>query len=186
MVRHFTGQPVPVESRDRILASAVRGPSAGFSQGWSFLVLEGPERTGRYWRAAGADPDHPTQWLAGLLPAPLLVLPMSSRQVYLDRYAEPDKGWTDRDEGRWLIPYWHVDAGMSALLMLMTAVDEGLGACFFGVPRHELEPVRAEFGIPDEWVPVGALAIGHPDPAGTSRPSRARKPTAEAMHFGHW
>ena len=32
------------------------------------------------------------------------------------------------------MPYWDVDAGMAALLMLLTAVDEGLGACFFGVP----------------------------------------------------
>ena len=186
MVRHFTDQPVAFEVRDRVLAAAVRGPSAGFSQGWAFLVLEGHEQTARYWRAAGADLDHPTDWLTGLLPAPLLVLPMSSKRVYLDRYAEPDKGWTDRDEARWLVPYWHVDAGMSALLMLMTAVDEGLGACFFGVPPHELDPVRAEFGIPDEWVPVGAVAIGHPDPTRTSRPSRPRKPTAQAMHFGDW
>jgi nitroreductase len=186
MVRHFTGAPVAAGSRDRILASAVRGPSAGFSQGWAFLVLEGPEQTGRYWRAAGADPDRPTDWLAGLLPAPLLVLPLSSQQVYLDRYAEPDKGWTDRDPGRWLVPYWHVDAGMSALLMLMTAVDEGLGACFFGVPPGELGPVRAEFGIPAEWVPVGALTIGHPDPNRASRPSRPHQPTADAMHFGDW
>src|SRR4051812_25833273 len=151
MVRHFTDAPVADDARDRILASAVRGPSAGFSQGWAFLVLEGPSQTGRYWTAAGADLDHPTDWLAGLLPAPLLVIPMSSKRVYLERYAAPDKGWSDRDEERWLVPYWHVDAGMSALLMLMTAVDEGLGACFFGVPRHELDPVRAEFGIPEEW-----------------------------------
>jgi nitroreductase len=186
MVRHFTDELVSDEARDRILASAVRGPSAGFSQGWAFLVLEGMEQTARYWTAAGGDLEHPTEWLAGMLPAPLLVLPLSSKRVYLDRYASPDKGWSDRDEERWLVPYWHVDAGMAALLMLMTAVDEGLGACFFGVPRHELDPVRAEFGIPEEWVPVGALAIGHADPTRTSRPSRPRKPTAEALHFGDW
>ena len=39
MVRTFTGEPIPKESLERILGNAVRGPSAGFSQGQSFLVL---------------------------------------------------------------------------------------------------------------------------------------------------
>ena len=76
--------------------------------------------------------------------APLLIVPLSDKSAYLDRYAEPDKGWTDRDESRWPVPYWDVDAGMAALLMLLTAVDEGLGACFFGIPpeRHRRLPGR--------------------------------------------
>jgi hypothetical protein len=37
-------------------------------------------------------------------------------------------------ESHWPVPYWDIDAGMAALLMLLTAVD-GLGACFFGVNR---------------------------------------------------
>ena len=43
MVRRFTDEPVSVESLDRILHNAVRGPSAGFSQGQAFLVLTDPE-----------------------------------------------------------------------------------------------------------------------------------------------
>ena len=70
--------------------------------------------------------------------APLLIVPLSNKAAYLDRYAEPDKGWTDRDEARWPVPYWDVDAGMASLLMLLTAVDEGLGACFFGVPPERV------------------------------------------------
>ena len=80
--------------------------------------------------------------------APLLIVPLSNKSAYLDRYAEPDKGWTDRDESRWPVPYWDVDAGMAALLMLLTAVDEGLGACFFGVPPDRLAAFREAFGVP--------------------------------------
>ena len=43
-------------------------------------------------------------------------------KTYLERYAEPDKGRTDRDEARWPVPYWDVDTGMAALHMLLTAV----------------------------------------------------------------
>ena len=65
--------------------------------------------------------------------APLVIVPMSAKRVYLDRYAEPDKGWTDRDEQRWPVPFWHIDTGMAALLILLTVVDEGLGALYFGI-----------------------------------------------------
>ena len=70
----------------------------------------------------------------GMRTAPVVIVPLASKAAYLDRYALPDKGWTDRDEARWPVPYWDVDVGMASLLMLLTAVDEGLGACFFGIP----------------------------------------------------
>src|SRR3712207_8478288 len=96
--------------------------------------------------------------------APLLVVPLSHKAAYLDRYAEQDKGWTDRDEARWPVPYWHVDAGFAALLVLLTAVDEGLGACFFGVPAARLRPYRRAFGVPDGFTPGGAITVGYPAP----------------------
>ena len=53
MVRTFTGEPVSPESLERILHNAVRGPSAGFSQGQAFLVLTDPEDLKRFWAVAG-------------------------------------------------------------------------------------------------------------------------------------
>jgi hypothetical protein len=43
---------------------------------------------------------------------------------------------------------------MAALLMLLTAVDEGLGACFFGIMPEHLAPFREEFGVPDKYAPI--------------------------------
>src|SRR3984885_3261464 len=126
MVRQFTADPVPRHSIDRILANAVRGPSAGFSQGQAFLVLTG-EDLPRFWAVAGEAGSPSAQT------APLVIVPLSSKRVYLDRYARPDKGWTDRDESRWPVPFWHIDTGMAGLLILLTVVDEGLGACYFGI-----------------------------------------------------
>ena len=113
----------------------------------------------------------------------------TSEQAYLDRYAEPDKGWTDRDPGRWSAPYWWVDAGMASMLALLAAVDSGLGAGFFGIPTDRISAVRAAFGIPDEQLSVGVISIGYPDPA--ERPSgsprrRARKAGAQLIHHGRW
>lgn len=44
MVRAFTGEPLAPGLTEQLLQAANRAPSAGFSQGYSFLVLEGPEQ----------------------------------------------------------------------------------------------------------------------------------------------
>jgi nitroreductase len=187
MVRDYDpDRPVPPELRERLLEHAIRAPSAGFSQGWAFLVLETAEERARFW-AATTDGGAPDGWLTRMRRAPLLIVPMSDKSAYLDRYAEPDKGWTDRDETRWPVPYWLIDTGMASLLMLLTAVDEGVAACFFGIPPERLEAFRQEFGVPDDHTPIGAVTVGHPAPDRRS-PSlrRGRRGLDEVVHRGHW
>ena len=188
MVRDYDpSRPVPPEVVERLLAHAVRAPSAGFSQGWAFLVLESPEDRATFWSAT-TSADAPDAWLSRMSRAPLLVVVLSCKDAYLDRYAEPDKGWTDRDESRWPVPYWDVDAGMAALLMLLTAVDEGLGACFFGVPAPRVDALRAAFGVPPAFRPVGVLSVGYPGTEDRRSPSlrRGRRGPDEVVHRGRW
>jgi nitroreductase len=187
MVRSFERRPVPPEVVERILHNASRAPSAGFSQGWAFLALEG-DQTDRFW-AHVADPAwHNSPNWPHLMAAPLIVLPLSSKQAYLDRYAEPDKfaaGLTT--EASWAAPYWDIDVGMATLLMLLTAVDAGLGALFFGVYRNVPE-LLAELGVPPTYRPIGAVAIGYPDGQDRPSPSLARgwRPEAQVIHRGRW
>ncbi|SEO96900.1 nitroreductase family protein [Trujillonella endophytica] len=188
MVRDYDpDRPVPAEVRDRLLAHAIRAPSAGFSQGWAFLVLETDAERAAFWAATTGE-GTPDRWLTRMRRAPLLVVPFSCKDAYLDRYAEPDKGWTDRDEARWPVPYWDVDTGMAALLMLLTAVDEGLGACFFGVPGERVAALRAAFGVPDTHRPVGVVAVGYPGDGDRRSPSlrRGRRGVDEVVHRGRW
>jgi nitroreductase len=179
MVRQFTSEPVPRDSVERILANSVRGPSAGFSQGQAFLVLTGDDLP-KFW-AVGGEAAVPST-----LTAPLVIVPMSSKRIYLDRYARPDKGWTDRDEARWPVPFWHIDTGMAALLILQTAVDEGLGACYFGIVPEAVDQVRAAFGIPDDHEPIGAIAIGYDAEPARHDLSSMRRPLDEMVHYGVW
>jgi len=101
----------------------------------------------------------PDDWLTGMMRAPVVIVPCSSKAAYLKRYAEDDKGWTDEDEARWPVPFWHMDAAMASLLILQTAVDEGLGSCFFGIPPTRLTDVREAFAIPEAFKPVGAITM---------------------------
>ncbi|MGH9023188.1 MAG: nitroreductase family protein [Acidimicrobiia bacterium] len=186
MVRAFEERPVDPSTLERILDLARRAPSAGFTQGARFLVLCGSAETARFWDATlprSARDEFP--W-PGLLRAPVIVLPLASKQAYLDRYAEPDKGWTDRAEARWPVPYWHVDAAFSAMTALLAIVDSGLGALFFGIFQG-LDQLREAFGIPAELEPIGALAVGHPAPDRTSQSLlRGRLPYDEMVRFGRW
>jgi nitroreductase len=187
MVRNYEpDRPVPAEVRERLLANARRAPSAGFTQGWAFLVLESPEERARFW-AATAESGEPDPWSTGMQRAPLLVVPLSHRQAYLDRYAEPDKGWTEKDEADWPVPYWHIDTGFAALLMLLTAVDEELGACFFGLPVDRIAEFRVAFGVPEEYLPIGVVSVGYPAPDRRS-PSlrRGHRPGEDVVHRGRW
>jgi nitroreductase len=187
MVRSFERRPIPPDVVDRILHNAVRAPSAGFSQGWAFLALEGDE-TRRFWHHV-ADPDwHARPNWPHLMDAPLIVLPLANKQAYLDRYSEPDKIASGRTtEASWPVPYWDIDTGMAALLMLLTAVDAELGALFFSIDRNQSE-MLSEFGVPQTFRPIGAVAIGYPDRQDHPSPSLARgwRPESEVIHRGRW
>ena len=187
MVRNYSEEPVDEAVVRRLVTNALHAPSAGFSQGWAFLVLNTRDDVERFWRSTALDDEAPDSWLRGMRKAPLIVVPLSSKRAYLDRYAAPDKGWTDRDESRWPVPYWDIDTGMAALLILQTVTDEGLGACFFGVPRETWPQFRSEFGVPEEYTPVGAITVGHRE-RDTPSPSlrRGRKPVGEVVHRSRW
>ena len=187
MVRSFREEPLDPEVVERMLRNALHAPSAGFSQGWAFLVLDSTGDVERFWSSATPPGDGHDPWSEGMRRAPVIIVPLSSKQAYLDRYAAADKGWTDRDESRWAAPYWDIDTGMAALLILLTAVDEGLGACFFGIPPTRTPAFRSEFGIPDDHHPIGAIAVGRRRPD-TPSPSlrRGRRTAAEVVHRGGW
>jgi nitroreductase len=185
MVRNFSDRSIPAEIVDRILRNGLHAPSAGFTQGWEFLVLEGSEDTKRFWDATfppGGRNDF--RW-SGLFNAPLIIVPLASRDAYLDRYAEPDKGWSDRNPARWPVPYWYIDTGFAALLMLLTAVDAELAALFFGI--FHVDAFRSAFDVPETLTPIGAIAVGYPAPDEPS-PSlrRGRRPLHEVVHRHHW
>jgi len=188
MVRAFQDRPLPVGTIDRLLDQASRAPSAGNAQGWSFVVLEGPAQTERYWRVTLPPSRRDGFAHPGLLRAPALIIPLADPQAYVDRYGEDDKAATGLGRGpdAWPVPYWLVDTAMATMLVLLGAVDEELGALFFGLFDHEQE-LMAELGVPAGLRPLGTVAVGYPAPDRPGRSSaRGRRPLASIVHRGGW
>ena len=188
MVRRFDDRPVPAPVLDRVLDAARRAPSAGFAQGFDLVVLEGAEQTARYWDVT-LPAEEREGFFAGIVRAPVLVLPITDRAAYLARYSEPDKAAAGLQEASaWPVAYWDVDTGFAAMLLLLAAVDEGLGALFFGIFREE-ERLLAELGVPDGHRPIGTIALGYASgddqPSGSST-RRARRPFDDVVHRGGW
>lgn len=184
MVRRFSDQPVASELVDRIVGLGLRAPSAGFSQGWDFVVLDDPAAHERFWNATSDRAAEPDRWLRGVSSAPVLILCCSDKQTYLRRYAEPDKPWQDGSADHWPTPYWDVDTGMAVMIMLLAATEAGLGSLFFGVPGERIPAVLDAFGIPSDRRIIGVIALGRPaesTPSGSTR-ARRRRPLSEVMH----
>jgi len=185
MCRSFLPELVSKATLDRALALATHAPSAGNTQGWAFVVLEGAQ-TATFWEHQAesawlAHPSHP-----GLLNAAAVVVPLGSRQRYLERYAEPDKAAPERVD-RWAVPYWLVDTAFATMLLLLGLAQEGLGALFFAL-REPAAPLLAALGAPEGWEPLGAVAVGWPSPDDkpSSSAKRARRDPGDVVHRGHW
>jgi nitroreductase len=185
MIRHYSSRPLDPQVIERVLVNALRAPSAGFAQGWAFLALTDAADRARFWPFV----PHRVEQTPTMQNAPLVVVALSSKAAYLDHYAQPGAPWPDRSEAHWAAPYWHIDTGMAALLMLLTAVDEDLGACFFGIMPENLERFRAEFEIPGDYDPIGAVTVGYRAddlPPQSPRIGELRRDAGEVVHRGQW
>ncbi len=188
MVRAFLPDPVAPTVLDRVLDAATRGPSAGFTQALDLLVLADPSHVERYWGITFPDEGARAgfRW-QGLFLAPVLVIPVVDPSAYVARYGEPDKEASGLgEEAAWPVPYWWVDGGAAVENLLLAAVDEGLGALFFGLFSHERAVLDA-FGVPTGRRALGTVALGHPAPDEPGRSStRPRRPPAEVVHRDQW
>lgn len=189
MTRAFRPDPLPAGLLDELVEQAARSPSAGKTQGWHLVVLEGAD-TARFWDVTLPAERRSSFAFPGLLRAPVLALPLADPAAYLERYSEPDKvaSGLGADATAWSAPYWTIDTAMAVMTLLLGAEDRGLGALFFGVFRG-LDELRAELAIPAGMEVLGALALGYPDEAATAdgrSAARRRRSPAEIVHRGGW
>jgi nitroreductase len=186
-VRDYTGERVPREALERIAATVRKAPSAGFSQGIRALVVDDPALLAAI---AELDDDEMAKGWFDTVAAHILVL--VREQDYHDRYTQADKlALTGGDEIRWPVPFWHVDAGAALMLVLLAAIEEGLGAGVYGVTVEDDTKWRELLRIPGDLAIVAGVTIGVPGPdpdreRRTSVLTQRRKPVDEVVHWNTW
>lgn len=171
-----------------IVDRARRAPTAGFSQGIDFLVIDDPAAMAEFWEMTD-HPDWPTPQAEKAVRPPVVVLVWSDPMRYLARYSDEDKlefGLDDLDQ--WPVRFWDVDAGMAAMQLQLVGVDEGLDTWFFGIAYGE-EAVRARFGVPDDRKSCGLVALGYrseDEQRSGSTLTRRRRALEEQLHRNGW
>jgi len=185
MVRNFAEKLVAPEIISRIVDLTRQAPSAGFTQGQSFIVVTKSDLK----KAIAATCQEEEYVKSGFDPfiskAPVLLIPCTSESAYHRRYQEADKVNDDGSEIIWPVPYWFMDIGCSVMIALLAAVDEGLVAAFAG--SKDLETLRSLLHMPAEVTPVGVIGIGY-RAADVPSPSlkRGRKSDRDYVHYESW
>jgi len=156
MVRNFSDRSVEPETIQRIVELTRHAPSAGFTQGQSFVVITKAEI-----KQAIAQTCEEVEYVKmGFAPfiskAPVLLIPCTSEAAYHRRYQEKDKVNEDGSEIVWPVSYWFMDIGCAVMIALLAAVDEGLVTTFAG--SKDLDALRSLLNMPAEVTPVRVTA----------------------------
>ena len=150
MVRSFDGTPVDLTWLEERCADALWAPSAGNSAGVRMYTV-GSALVERYFEVATDE-----QWrrsarrAPGLGRAGAVVLVTTRPQDYLERYAGSDKAASGLDDAdAWPIPYWHTDAAMATMALLLLLEEGGWQATIWGNFRND-DAVLDWAGVSDE------------------------------------
>lgn len=164
MTRSFDGTPVDSVWLEGLCASALWAPTAGNAAGVRLNVIAAEDVGAFFEVATDASWREHSRRYEGLRRAGAVVLVTTRAQDYLERYGESDKvasGLSDVDA--WPLPYWHADAAMATMALLLLLEESDWQATMWGSFRHDAE-VLSWAGLSDEQL-FASVLIGRSDGA---------------------
>jgi nitroreductase len=170
MTRSFDGTPVDAAWLGDLCASALWAPTAGNAAGVRFNVIDAKDVDAFFKVATDAPWRARSRRYEGLRRAGAVVLVTTRPQDYLERYSEPDKAASGLgDADAWPLPYWHTDAAMATMALLLLLEESEWQATLWGSFHHD-EEVLSWAGLTDEQL-FASVLIGRSD--GNDVPSRS-------------
>jgi coenzyme F420-0:L-glutamate ligase/coenzyme F420-1:gamma-L-glutamate ligase len=181
-VRSFTSRAVDPAAVDRAIAAALTAPAPHHSEPWRFVVVSSAAaRTALLdamlsaWiddlRGDGFTEEQISRRVRRGLPlrdAPLIVVPcleMSAAHAY------PDSRRAAAEQAMFTVAM-----GAAVQNFLVALAVENLGSAWISSALFCQEVAARALDLPDGWLPMGAVAIGHP--AGSAPPRPPRDPAA--------
>ena len=176
-VRRFADQPVESELITEAVAEALTAPAPHHTRPARFVWLSDPDLRRRLldalkedWRADltgdGVAPEAVERRVAKgqiLYDAPEVVIPF---MVPDGAHDYPDADRTAAEHTMFTVA---VGAAVQGLLVALAV--RGVGSCWIGSTIFAPDVVRSVLGLPADWEPLGAVAIGYPD-----EPPQPREP----------
>jgi coenzyme F420-0:L-glutamate ligase/coenzyme F420-1:gamma-L-glutamate ligase len=167
-VRRFSGQPVAPELIEAGIAEALTAPAPHHTRPVRFVWMADAtakiallDRMKDKWRSDlggdGKAPDAVERRVGRgqiLYDAPELVIPF---MVPDGAHSYPDAARTAAEHTMFTVA---VGAAVQALLVALAV--RGVGSCWIGSTIFAADLVRSELDLPDDWEPLGAIAIGYP------------------------
>jgi coenzyme F420-0:L-glutamate ligase/coenzyme F420-1:gamma-L-glutamate ligase len=167
-VRQFAEEPVPPQLIEAAVAEALTAPAPHHTRPVRFVWLQTPTLRGRLldrmrdkWRADLSSDGKPADAVERrvargqiLYDAPEVVIPML---VPDGAHDYPDAARNDAEHTMFTVA---VGAAVQALLVALAV--RGVGSCWIGSTIFAADLVRDELGLPADWEPLGAIAIGYP------------------------
>ena len=177
LTRAFTVDPVDGAALRRAVGVALTAPAPHHSTPIRFGVVREPRRTALLdamaarWREHLEADGRPAEEVERrmrrgdlLRRAPELVLAFRTGD---GMHAYPDAA---RNLGERTM--FTVAGGAAVLSLLVALAAEGLGSCWVGSTVFAADVVRRELGLPADWQPLGAVAVGVPAEPLVPRPPR--------------
>ncbi|MFD7578893.1 coenzyme F420-0:L-glutamate ligase [Kitasatospora sp. NPDC059817] len=179
-VRSFTDAPVDPGAVRRAVAAAVTAPAPHHTTPWRFVLLETAQARTRLLDAMLAAWQRDLRELDGwddariarrtargdvLREAPYLVVPC----LVMDgshHYPDQRRAAAERE-------MFTVAAGAAVQNLLVALTGEGYGSAWVSSTMFCRDTVRAALDLPDDWDPMGAIAVGRPAEPPRERPDRS-------------
>jgi coenzyme F420-0:L-glutamate ligase/coenzyme F420-1:gamma-L-glutamate ligase len=200
-LRRFSPAPIGRPVLERLLAAAITAPSSTNRQPWRFTVVTNPDRRRAVAGAVRARADEMKAIVARghhaadfgnyadffhepLESAAAIVIPQyREHEDLIASFIASGGGDPARFTTSAAMHAELASTSAAVMLLLVAAHAEGLGGCWMAGPMIARDEIGGLCGIVPPWRMLGAVALGHPDPALPVPASPGRKSLDRVAEF---